>query len=537
MHGFAFPLVARFRWKLLPALLLVGTGDWLFYQRHFYGGHFGIFAFALLIAMLAGRPAIMRDRRSWAAMTAAALFALSLLWDASLLAWALFWVAASMTTLIPATGRFDDGWRWLQRLVWQGVRAPFGPLIDMRHLLRVRAAGRTGRWSLHAAATVLTLPLLGSAVILILFAAANPLIEQALSSLLSPRISPELILRAIFWALLLIMVWSLLRPRLALRILPTFDGRGDLPIPGVSIASLTLSLLAFNLIFVAQNLMDVAWLWRLAPMPDGMTLADYAHRGAYPLIATALLAALFVLVALRPGSATARNGSIRRLVMLWIAQNIFLVASAMLRTIDYIEAYSLTRLRIAALAWMALVAFGLAAICWRLLRDRSAAWLINVNLAAAGLVLTVASFVDLGAIAAQWNVRHAREVGGQGAALDLCYLNQMEGSALLPLITLEQRPGLQPDFRERVRAVRFRAYDMLEDGQPQGWSLLGQRRLEQSRQLLAQQKPPIMLPGARACDGSLLPPPPAITAPPPPPQSTTSIDPKAVRALTGEIGK
>jgi hypothetical protein len=36
-----------------------------------------------------------------------------------------------------------------------------------------------------------------------------------------------------------------------------------------------------------------------------MTLAEYAHRGAYPLIVTALLAALFVLIAFRQGSETA----------------------------------------------------------------------------------------------------------------------------------------------------------------------------------------------------------------------------------------
>ena len=35
-----------------------------------------------------------------------------------------------------------------------------------------------------------------------------------------------------------------------------------------------------------------------------MTYAAYAHRGAYPLIVTALIAAGFVLAALRPGSAT-----------------------------------------------------------------------------------------------------------------------------------------------------------------------------------------------------------------------------------------
>ena len=86
-----------------------------------------------------------------------------------------------------------------------------------------------------------------------------------------------------------------------------------------------------------------------APLPGDLTLAGYAHRGAYPLIATALLAALFVLVTLRPGSETARSRGIKVLVTLWIAQNLLLVASTMCRTFDYIESYSLTVLRIAAL--------------------------------------------------------------------------------------------------------------------------------------------------------------------------------------------
>ena len=67
------------------------------------------------------------------------------------------------------------------------------------------------------------------------------------------------------------------------------------------------SLVAFNLIFALQNGLDLAFLWSGAPLPGDLTLAGYAHRGAYPLIATALLAGLFVLVTLRPGSATARR--------------------------------------------------------------------------------------------------------------------------------------------------------------------------------------------------------------------------------------
>lgn len=534
----SFPLAARFRWKLAPALCAVALGDWLFYQRQLSGGFTGLFALGLIGALLAGRPAVRHDRRARMALAAAILFALALIYDTSLLGWALFWAAASMAALMPATAGFDDGWRWFQRLVWQGVRTPFAPLIDMRRYLKIRAAGRSGRWSLQAALAVLALPLAGSAVILALFSAANPLIERFLSSLLWPEFSPDLIVRVVLWGVLFLMAWSLLRPRLSRHLLPVFGGRGDPALPGVSAASVTLSLIVFNLIFALQNLMDIAWLWGLAAMPEGMTMADYAHRGAYPLIATALLAALFVLVTLRPGSQTARAPAIRKLVMLWIGQNIFLVASSMLRTVDYIQAYSLTRLRIAALVWMLLVAFGLAAICWRLLRDRSAAWLINVNLAAAGLVLTAACFADLGAVAAQWNVRHAREAGGQGVPLDLCYLNGLGASSLLPLIDLEQRPGLRPEFQERVRAVRQRVHDALKRDQGRGWTLLGQERLDRAERMLPSRAAPDKRP--RGCGGALLPPPPPappaadVAASPPLPKF---VDPANVRALTGEIGK
>ena len=461
---------------------------------------------------------------------AAALFALALLYDASLLAWILFWAAAGMAALIPSTARFDDGWRWFQRLIWLGLRAPFGPLIDLRRILKLRAAGRAGAWSLHAALGTLALPVIGSTVILLLFSAANPLIEQFFSSLLLPDLSPELTVRLAFWGVLFAMAWALLRPRLPRRLLPAFDGWNDRRLPGVSVASVTLSLVVFNLIFALQNLMDIAWLWGWVPMPAGMTMADYAHRGAYPLVATALLAALFVLVTLRPGSETAQARPVRALVMFWIGQNVFLVASSMLRTADYVQAYSLTRLRIAALIWMALVAFGLAAICWRLLRARSAAWLINVNLAAAGLVLGVICFVDLGAVAAQWNVRHARDVGGQGVALDLCYLRQLGDSALLPLLSLEQRTDLRPDFRDRVRAVRMDLHARLERELGQRWTLLGQKRLEMARTMAAAIGPVAVDAGARDCSGALIPP--AAAAAP-----NGNVGPQADRALTAETGR
>jgi hypothetical protein len=71
---------------------------------------------------------------------------------------------------------------------------------------------------------------------------------------------------------------------------------------------MTRSLILFNALFALQSALDLVYLWGGATLPDGMTYADYAHRGAYPLIATALLAASFALIAMRPGGPAKQSG-------------------------------------------------------------------------------------------------------------------------------------------------------------------------------------------------------------------------------------
>jgi hypothetical protein len=253
---------------------------------------------------------------------------------------------------------------------------------------------------------------------------------------------------------------------------------------GFSTASVTLALIVFNALFAVENALDLTFLWSRAGLPSGMTLAQYAHRGAYPLIATALLAGGFSLFILREGSETAS----RPLIRLLVGQNVLLSASSMLRTIDYVQAYSLTRFRLAALLWMGLVTVGMMLIGWRMLRRKSRAWLINANALALGVVLYGVSLGDLGAIAASWNVRHAGDAGGAGATLDVCYLQTLGPSALLPLIELEQRP-LNPELRARVVGVQWEALNLLRFHQLQWrrWTWRGERRLHAADTLLASQ--------------------------------------------------
>jgi hypothetical protein len=514
MPPFRSPRDLSFTLKAAAALAVVAVADLLFWG-HAIGASLGGFALLLALTATALHPAVRRDARAGWALVGATVLALALAWSPSLLAWLLFWAMLSVAVMLPRAARFDDAWRWSQRLLAQAVVGLFGPWID---LSRAGKTGQTGRvWTWRGIAPLLALPVVGGGIFLTLFAAANPVIASALSALRLPRISPELFWRVVFWGATAILAWGVLRPRRR-RTLPRGAARPMMATPGVSVASVTLSLIVFNALFAVQNGLDAVILWGGAGPPAGLTLAQYAHRGAYPLIATALLAGLFVLLVLDPRRPTAQAPLIRVLVVAWVAQNLFLVASSILRTVDYVEAYSLTRLRIAALAWMVLVGLGLVLICWRMLRGKSGAWLINANAGAALLALVAGCVVDLGAVAAAWNVRHAREVGGKGAELDVCYLKTLGPSALVSLVELE-RASPSPALTDRIAWVREGTLADLERRQADwhGWTVRDGLRLARVA-ALAREHPWVGAAPAheRGCDGRPAPAPPPAFAPPPP---------------------
>jgi hypothetical protein len=538
------PRDLSFALKVGAALALAIVADLLFWG-HRIGWTLGAFALLLTLAATALHPDARRDVKAGWALVAATVLAIVLAWAPNLLGWLLFWAMLSLAVLLPRAARFDDAWRWSQRLVAQAVVGMLGPWLDLR---RARKAERTTRsWAWRGIVPLLALPVVGVAIFLALFAAANPVIASALSGLHLPAFSADLFWRAVFWLMVLTLAWGLLRPRRR-RALPVGKTRPYGEVAGASVASVTLSLIVFNVLFALQNGLDAVILWGGAGPPAGLTLAEYAHRGAYPLIATALLAGLFVLVALDPRRPTAKVPLIRVLVVAWVGQNLFLVASSILRTLDYVQAYSLTELRIAALLWMGLVGLGLVLTCWRMLRGRSGAWLINANAGAALLVLVAASVVDLGAVAAAWNVRHAREVSGQGPELDLCYLDRLGGSAAVSLVRLEQVSA--PDLPEdHVTALREYAVHDLRTRQSdwRSWTPRGALRLARIEALLAGRTLPHseFAPDGRDCGGQPLhvsqgapvapepaSPPPVVQVPAGTPTSTQDVLPSTPDPLT-----
>lgn len=503
-----------FWFKLALIAAAVAVADFAVWDTTGAGANLGLIALAWVAALALGNPAVVRDGLGRWALAAATVFALLQFERPTLVGLLLYVLAMGVAALAPRAPRGEDAWRWAQRLVAGAVVPVAGAFLDVARLSRARARARSVR--IAAIAAAVALPLIGGGLFFSLFVAANPVIADALRW--EPR--PIDFGRLFVWGVLAYPLWVVLRPRGLRRTWKTpgldrdFGGRSF-----AAPASIAASLALFNLIFAIQNGLDVAYLWAGAGLPEGMSLSAYAHRGAEPLIATALLAGLFVLVFLRPGSTTAASRPIRILVTVWVIQNLFLVASTARRTIDYIEAYSLTNMRIAALLWMGLVATGLVLILWRLLRAKSAVWLINANAVALAVVLVVCSVVDLSSISAAWNVRHAREVGGRGVPLDLCYFGQLGGAGAVALAELEQRP-LAAEFRDRVAWKRKQlTYEMANSLRRwRAWRWRDQRRVERVRELTGHHSGSFLEPEDRDCDGRL-------PAPQPPPSAPLTPSP------------
>ncbi|MEX3008472.1 DUF4173 domain-containing protein [Hoeflea sp. TYP-13] len=298
------------------------------------------------------------------------------------------------------------------------------------------------------------LPIGLGVVFLLLFQAANPIIDAWLHSIDFLAMLDNIDFgRVLFIVAMMTLCWPFLQSRTpatrfhlfrrtrnpAVQNQPAVDAgikeksRTDAHSGLFGRTAILRSLVLFNALFAVQTALDLTYLWGGRALPGGMSFAGYAHRGAYPLVVTALIAAGFTLIAMRPGSQTEQFKPIRNLVLLWTGQNVLLVISSIFRLDLYIGAYSLTMLRLEAFVWMGLVAVGLTLIMARIFFNRSNAWLIKWNLISLVLTLYICSLVNIPAFIARYNIEHSAEMSGDGVPLDIGYLISL-GPQVIPAL-------------------------------------------------------------------------------------------------------
>lgn len=478
-----------FPFRLGLCVLLVILADHLFWG-HDVGWTAGLFCFAMLLASALANPAALKSRHGAILFGLCLALCAGLVETDNLMTFLLFWVffAALFTQM-----RLDEAPSiWLRKAFGLGFNAAGGAaLVDSLTAHHDREREGTGGL-LPSLIRSWLLPIAVSVVFLSLFADANPVIGRWIAQLewrvLTQLLAPE---RAIFWMVAAIAIWGLLRAgrvRVTERtsVLPGDRPRSRLLGYLFSREAVLRSLLLANAIFLAQNAMDAGFLWAGAALPEGLTYAQYAHRSAHPLIATALLAAAFVLVAMREAGGLKGDRLIRGLIYLWLAQNLVLVMSAIWRTLLYVSEYSLTYMRLAALLWMGLVLVGLLLIVVRLVRDLSSSWLIKANIFAALALLVATCPIDMGRLIADFNVAHFG-ANGWNRRMDLNYLRRIGPSAIPALKLLERQPGWQTHTPVGVLAGELLDQLQKEQGDWRRWTFRNHRL---SRELALGQSPP-----------------------------------------------
>lgn len=450
------------------AMLAVGLAggvlaDWLFLDQGIPGLSLVVFLGVLALVAIVANSIRARGRTIGAAFAILAAGMVVLIEDVGPLS-ALFGIAATLVfTLLMAGGqplRLVDVTPRVARLPFLGILWLADDFLQARRLLRdrhgaTRALPSLIAWIVPAAALLV----FGS-----LFASANPLLENWFS-LLDPRwlLAPNSILRmrhVFVWVVILCLIWPLLHFRPSFKtvqktIVETNDAKThDGVLFGAS--AILRSLVLLNALFALQSALDLAYLWAGMSLPYGMSYATYAHRGAYPLLITALLAAAFVLVVMQRGGPAKKSNWIRPLVLAWVGQNILLMISAIMRLNLYVAAYSLTYLRLSAFIWMALVAVGLLLIVVQILRDQSNSWLLEMNARTLALALFGVCLLNVPAFVANYNVAHCAQTRGSGPRLDEEYLWSL-GPEAIPAIDAFARvaPGHKNDgVRARAEFVQ-----------------------------------------------------------------------------------
>lgn len=445
----ALPFTPYRTYKPLVCLLLCALADFLFYGEP-AGWTFGLFGAILLAACYIYAPAGQMQLRNLLALLTLGQCLISV--DApSLLSISLISLGLISLALLHDTrwhGNIRIWWSRMVRFLWS---FPGRFFKDKRSFFRINRRPETRQYR----ETVMrgwTLPLLSTGIFISLLAMGNPIIAAW-----TWEIDWSVVFRLFefnrffFWGFCICFIWALLRGRMRIKtrkitIDPERTGFLTWLFPANAISR---SLVLFNLLFAVQTLMDVMYLWGGVSLPEGMSHAGYAHRGAYPLVFTALLAAAFTLVVYRRGQEV--PPVTRTLVYVWIGQNVLLVASSIMRTMLYIENYSLTYLRLSALIWMLVVTGGLILILYRIIHNKSNLWLVNANGLMLLTVLYLCSFVPFKQYIADYNAAHNREIAGKGSNLDVYYLYELGYTSLPAFEQLLKNPSLGQETREYVQ--------------------------------------------------------------------------------------
>jgi hypothetical protein len=171
---------------------------------------------------------------------------------------------------------------------------------------------------------------------------------------------------------------------------------------------LTVGLL--NVLLLVMNVTDVVDVWVSPVERDVTELSRFVHEGTYSLMASILLAALLVLYFFRGNLNFFGPGRLlRKLTIVWLAQNAFLALSVGVRNWHYVREYGLAYGRVHVAFVLLLILIGLFTL-YRKVRSRlSLSYLLQANGLGIWLLLVAYGAVNWPGVMTRYNLSYPAE--------------------------------------------------------------------------------------------------------------------------------
>jgi len=313
----------------------------------------------------------------------------------------------------------------------------------------------------HFPLRIIFAPALASLLFILIFIAANPVLEH-LAREVSEHLAEHLerlmeiftLGRMFTWVCWLLVFAALVRPAVVSRtadltakwreaLTPPAD---DGPDTG-NYAAAVATLVAVNVLFLAFNGLDSVYLYFEVGLPGDISYSDYSHRGCFWLTMALALSTVVIGIIFREYlNFHPRRNLLHVLSYVWAAQNAVLAIGALRRLQMYIGYNGLTRMRIVGIYGTLLVVAGLALMVWKVRRTKSFAWLVRRDLLALWIALIVLALTPRDWIC--WNYNVAQAMSGNPRPLTLLHGQPISPEGLPPLIPLLDYEG---DDQELVR--------------------------------------------------------------------------------------
>jgi hypothetical protein len=241
------------------------------------------------------------------------------------------------------------------------------------------------------------------------------------------------------------------------------------------------ALALLNILFCCVNSIDAVYLWAHQTLPEGVSYSQFVHSGVTSLIMATIFSALLLAALFHQAQPVADWKPLKWLSIIWIIQNLLLLAGVVLRVKLYVDAYDLTLTRVNLVFFLGLVAAGFVLLGIYILTRRTLGWLLNANMLAVFALFFLVQFPDTKGFVARYNLKLWIDSHGT-RTLDLDYLKMLGPSAYDSIAAVGDGidSPLTTDARDYLNTMREQARLQLQSGHWQSWQLRdwrGQRKL------------------------------------------------------------